>query len=111
MAPVIDDETSSPPNPEVILNHTISINCFVNGLPRPEVEWLLNGRPLDISTFNGRINYLSDGQQLEINYAEVEDTARYTCIASNEAGRSDKDFDLDVLGEKWIGNQEKISVA
>ena len=47
-----------------------------------------------------RYRILSGGRQLEIHRSEVIDTGRYTCIASNEAGTADRDFDLDVLGTK-----------
>ena len=45
---------------------------------------------------------MSEGRQLEISRAEVTDTARYSCIATNEAGVADKDFDLDVLGKHFM---------
>jgi len=40
----------------------------------------------------------ADGYGLTLLIANVGHTARYTCIATNEAGSADKDFDLDVLG-------------
>ncbi len=71
----------------------------MTGIPKPKVEWLKNGRPLDVTATNGRMRVLTDGRQLEISRAEVTDTGRYSCIATNEAGVADRDFDLDVLGE------------
>ena len=44
---------------------------------------------------------LGDGSQLEISGAQVEDSAAYTCIASNPAGRADRIFDLSVFGEDY----------
>jgi len=38
------------------------------------------------------------GRQLEIVNSELSDAGRYTCIAKNDAGIADRDFDLEVLG-------------
>ena len=49
--------------------------------------------------FYCRYRLLADNRHLQITGAQVTpDTARYTCIAMNEAGVADRDFDLDVLG-------------
>ena len=63
------------------------------------MKWLYHSRPLNISHFNGRVRILADGRQLEVQNAQVADSGRYTCIASNAAGVADKDFDLEVLGK------------
>ena len=30
---------------------------------------------------------------------QVSDTARYTCVATNDAGKSQQNFDLEILGK------------
>ena len=95
--PFIDLEQSTGLNPQVIVNQTAIISCFAIGIPSPTIKWLVNGQPL-VTTGSQQYRLLSDGRQLEIFKAEVPDSARYTCIASNEAGVADRDFDLDVHG-------------
>jgi len=63
------------------------------------VQWLLNGQPITVEG-SERYKLLTEGQQLEIKKSVVADTGRYTCVATNEAGVDDKDFDLDVLGNR-----------
>ena len=93
--PKINDNASTPINPQVVLNRTIILNCDVSGTPTPTIEWLVDGRPLNPGP---RFRLLSDNRQLEIVEAQVPDQARYTCIAKNPAGVANRDFDLDVLG-------------
>lgn len=98
--PKIDLNASTPGNPQVIINRTIILNCAVSGTPKPNIKWLVDGRPLVLGP---RFRLLSENRQLEIIRAEVPDQARYTCIASNPAGVADRDFDLDVLGRYPTG--------
>jgi hypothetical protein len=89
--------TSTSSNPQVIIGSTITIKCNVHGVPSPKVQWLLNNQALDAR--NKRYRILDNGYQLEIANTEISDSGRYTCIAKNDAGIVDRDFDLDVLGE------------
>ena len=82
-------------NPRVVINRTVLLECPVAGIPPPAVKWLKNGQPLQTDR---TVTLLSDGRQLEITSAQVTDTARYTCIASNEAGELQRNFDVEVLG-------------
>jgi Immunoglobulin I-set domain len=95
--PQINLTTSTSSNPQVIIGSTITIKCNVHGVPSPRIQWLLNNQALD--TRNKRYKMLDNGYQLEIANTEISDSGRYTCIAKNEAGIVDRDFDLDVLGK------------
>lgn len=79
----------------MVVNRTVLLECPVAGIPPPSVKWLKNGLPLETDRM---VTLLSDGRQLEISSAKVTDTARYTCIASNEAGELQRNFDVEVLG-------------
>jgi len=93
--PSIDD-ANVVDKPKVIQNRTVLLECPVSGIPPPEVTWLRNG---DALSLEAHMRLLSDGRQLEIRRAQEMDTARYTCIASNEAGQLEQNFHLQILGE------------
>ena len=53
-----------------------------------------NGEPLEVGP---GVRLLSSGRHVEIIRAQVSDTARYTCIAVNDAGELRRNYDLEVL--------------
>lgn len=46
-----------------------------------------------------RVRILSNGRYLQINNADLSDTASYTCVASNIAGKTTREFLLTVHGK------------
>lgn len=83
----------------VIQNHTIRLPCPARAIPPPQITWYKNGDELIEDDFDRRFRILDDGLELEISGAEVDDAARYTCIARNLAGEVEKMFDVDVYGQ------------
>lgn len=41
----------------------------------------------------------ANGGIVQIKHAQVSDTGRYTCVATNVAGEDEKDFDVNIQGE------------
>ncbi|XP_076455301.1 hemicentin-1-like isoform X2 [Babylonia areolata] len=87
------DESNVVYNPKTIADRWVVLECPVSGIPVPEVEWLLNGEPL-VQT--ERLKLINNNRQLEIDSARTSDTGLYTCIATNEAGQLERNFDLEV---------------
>ena len=83
-------------NLSVVVGRPIAINCPVNGIPTPKIVWYKDGAVLDVSERNYRL--LAAGRRLEITMAEVSDTGRYKCEATNVAGKTDREFQLNVQG-------------
>ena len=54
---------------------------------------------LDRNYLDSRLSISADEKVLTITISEVEDTARYNCVAENVAGQVEKSFDLDVHGK------------
>lgn len=96
--PTINVKLSTESNPQVVVGKSVVISCHVEGVSAPRIEWLFGGQPLDAGR---RHRLLSNGHQLEILDSEVSDTGRYSCVAKNEAGIADREFDLDVLGQYY----------
>lgn len=82
----------------VVVNHTASFFCPIEGDPMPVITWQKNGQ--ELLGDSERIFISEDGRNLTIDKADLLDTARYTCIARNEAGKTDKSFNLEVQGKK-----------
>lgn len=77
----------------------ITLKCEADGVPRPAISWMKDGRPLSTGR---KAQILNEGQLLRIHDAQVADTGRYTCIAVNVAGQADRKYDVNVHGEKKV---------
>ncbi|NWQ77372.1 HMCN1 protein, partial [Columbina picui] len=93
--------------------HGITLMCEVIGNPVPQITWVKDGQPLAEDEDH---RLLSSGRFLQITNAQVTDTGRYTCIASNTAGDKSKSYSLNVLvspsivGADSHGNAEDVTV-
>ncbi|KAG7487576.1 hypothetical protein MATL_G00024880, partial [Megalops atlanticus] len=92
----------------------VTLSCEVTGNPVPEISWLKDGQPL---VEDRRHQVLSHGRFLQISGAQVADTGRYSCLASNSAGDRSKHFNLNVLVSPTIagsdpgGSAEEVTVT
>ncbi|XP_059849711.1 hemicentin-1-like [Hypanus sabinus] len=88
----------------------VTLNCDAHGVPQPTLTWLKDGRP--VVSWQG-IQVEKGGQTLTIPEAQEHHTGRYTCLAVNAAGQSDRKFDLTVLVPPVIvgesGSLENVS--
>ncbi|KAM6456551.1 hemicentin-1 isoform 2-T2 [Liasis olivaceus] len=85
--------TSSSQNLSVLQNRQIILECKSDAVPLPVLTWLKDGEILEATP---RVRILSSGRYLQINNADLKDAANYTCVASNVAGRTTKEFVLAV---------------
>ncbi|XP_060069782.1 hemicentin-1-like [Ylistrum balloti] len=95
---VIGGDRGDIPIPEshtVRANETLTMHCTVEADPPPTIEWLKNGEQFTEEELS-HVRISLDGKKLVIPQAAVEDTALYTCVATNIAGSSQKEFDVDV---------------
>ncbi|CAB1323870.1 unnamed protein product, partial [Coregonus sp. 'balchen'] len=68
----------------------ITLQCEADGVPRPAVTWLKDGRPI---TGQRGAQVLNEGRLLQIKDAKVSDTGRYMCVVVNVAGQADGKHD------------------
>ncbi|XP_076872442.1 hemicentin-1 isoform X2 [Brachyhypopomus gauderio] len=87
----------------VVRGGSVTLPCEADGVPRPDITWLRDGRPLDVGV--GGAQVLDDGRLLRIQDAQVSDTGRYTCIAVNVAGQDDRRHDVTVHVPASISRQ------
>lgn len=102
---------------EILAGTTGELFCEVIGTPEPIVIWLKDGQILDIlphansksdiavydnhieeNQNEDHIEIIYNGRLLRIRNIRVDDSGRYTCIASNAAGTAEKNFEVEVLG-------------
>uniref|UniRef100_A0A8C5X6K5 Hemicentin-1 n=1 Tax=Malurus cyaneus samueli TaxID=2593467 RepID=A0A8C5X6K5_9PASS len=93
--------------------HGVTLTCEVTGNPTPQITWLKDGQALAKA---GDPRVVSSGQSLHISEAQLGDTGRYTCVASNTAGDRSRTYSLNVLvapsivGADTQGNAEDVTV-
>uniref|UniRef100_A0ABM5GDB4 Hemicentin-1 n=1 Tax=Pogona vitticeps TaxID=103695 RepID=A0ABM5GDB4_9SAUR len=85
--------TSSPQHLSVLKNRQIILECKSDAVPPPTITWLKDGEMLQATP---RVRILSSGRYLQINNADLSDTASYTCVASNIAGQTKREFVLSI---------------
>ncbi|KAE8293961.1 Hemicentin-1 Fibulin-6 [Larimichthys crocea] len=86
--------TTGPAERAVVLHKSISLECISNGIPPPSITWLKDSRPVD--TTQGHLKLESASRLLKITEARLEDSGRYTCLATNAAGEAQQHIRLSV---------------
>ncbi|XP_053523819.1 hemicentin-2 [Artibeus jamaicensis] len=82
-------------NVSVVANESVALECHSHAVPPPVLSWRKDGRPLEPRP---GVRLSADKALLEVDRAEVWDAGRYTCEALNQAGRSEKHYNLNV----WV---------
>lgn len=81
-------------------DNSVRLRCMVSAHPEPQITWYKNGEELRTEYGDsGKYQMSPDGRELLITDKNVEDTARYTCLARNLAGEAQRDFDVEVHGK------------
>ncbi|XP_042370765.1 hemicentin-1 [Plectropomus leopardus] len=86
--------TTGPAERSVVLHKPITLECISSGIPPPSITWLKDGRPVD--TTQGNLKLESAGRMLKVTEARLEDSGRYTCLATNAAGEAQQHIRLSV---------------
>ncbi|CAG5863670.1 unnamed protein product [Menidia menidia] len=98
--------TTGPAERSVILHKSVSLDCISSGIPPPTITWLKDGRPVD--TTKEHLKLQSAGRTLKITEARLEDSGRYTCLATNAAGEAQQHIQLSVHEPPRIASSGKI---
>lgn len=86
---------TAPNNTIAAEGESVRFACEAKGFPEPNLQWLVNGQPLEKAQPNYRRKV--SGTVLTIEELEKSDTAVYQCNASNVLGYAFRDFYLNVL--------------
>ncbi|KAH9364497.1 hypothetical protein HPB48_018687 [Haemaphysalis longicornis] len=85
---------SGPNNTDAAEEERVVFNCDAMGLPKPNLEWFVNGIPISSAKPNPRRTVL--GSVLTIDSLDKSDTAVYQCNASNPHGYAFRSFYINV---------------
>ncbi len=61
--------------------------CQTTGRPKPKVEWVLNGKPVQTTVNTTRVALADDGQELQISYLTEAYEGIYQCVVTNKVGQ------------------------
>ncbi|XP_069178633.1 LOW QUALITY PROTEIN: muscle M-line assembly protein unc-89 [Procambarus clarkii] len=86
---------------KVILGYPVRMEVKLGGSPRPEVQWLKDGQPVNLDGKHFKQIVDPDGTViLQIDSASEGDMGEFTCVAKNAEGDSRSSATLSVLGFK-----------
>jgi hypothetical protein len=70
--------------------------CEAKGVPKPAIQWIYNGKPIDQAAPNPRRTVQAN--KIVIKRLVKSDTGNYGCNATNSIGYVYKDVYVNVLG-------------
>jgi hemicentin len=85
--PSVDQSTA-----DLVVGSSLLVHCLATGVPDPLIHWERAG--LRIPS-NDSLGVFTVGT-LRINSVTMEDSGRYTCVASNVAGEDRTNYDVEV---------------
>ncbi|XP_030000348.1 hemicentin-1 [Sphaeramia orbicularis] len=79
------------------LNYTlgshVTLLCEASGVPMPSITWLKDGTPIESSL---QWQWSIRGNRLELGPLTLSHAGKYTCVAKNSEGQTQKDYKLTV---------------
>nr|XP_047909504.1 hemicentin-2 [Anser cygnoides] len=84
---------------QAVLHQPAALSCDTSAIPPPRLTWYKDGEPLAPGP---GVLILLGGRVLQLPAVREEDAGRYTCEASNEAGRDRVHYELEVLAAPAI---------
>ncbi|XP_023221211.1 hemicentin-1-like isoform X2 [Centruroides sculpturatus] len=79
---------------------SIQLLCPIYGQPFPTITWVKDGSSVEQTS---DITLLEKGRILHIYHSSDKNKGHYTCIAENEAGKTEKHYDVDIVVPPHIG--------
>ncbi|XP_040264776.1 hemicentin-1 isoform X1 [Bufo bufo] len=95
-------------NVSVLLSETLVLKCESNTVPPPVLTWYKDWSQL---VTRPGVKIYEDGSVLQIEDAQVKDTGRYSCEAVNIAGKTEKNFNVNILVPPKIKGSAEESVV
>uniref|UniRef100_A0AAX7U5F3 Ig-like domain-containing protein n=1 Tax=Astatotilapia calliptera TaxID=8154 RepID=A0AAX7U5F3_ASTCA len=97
-------------NTNVIEGESVTLECQISGHPTPIIMWFREDYKIE-SSIDFQITYENGFARLVIREAFAEDSGRFTCTATNEAGTVSTSCYLLVQVSEDIESREEIAVV
>lgn len=85
-------------NKTVTEGESVTLECYISGHPEPTVMWYREDYKIE-SSMDFQITFKAGLARLVIREAFAEDSGRFTCTATNEAGSVSTSCHLHVKGK------------
>ncbi|XP_012784766.2 hemicentin-2 [Ochotona princeps] len=95
-------------NVSVVAGKAVALACRSHAVPPPVLSWWKDGRPL---VPRPGVRLLEDDALLEVDAAQLRDAGRYTCEAVNQAGHSQKHYNLNVWVAPAFPSREPLTLT
>eukprot|EP00118_Oscarella_pearsei_P020948 m.232382 g.232382 ORF g.232382 m.232382 type:complete len:812 (+) comp40078_c0_seq33:147-2582(+) len=76
-------------------NSNVTLNCTVDGFPRLDIRWLVNGR----ENLSGQTNVFVSGRSLRIERISGNQRGQFECVGSNRYGSTNETASVFVQGD------------
>ncbi|XP_049450272.1 titin-like [Epinephelus fuscoguttatus] len=96
-------------NTNVTEGESVTLECQISGHPTPVIMWFREDYKIE-SSIDFQISYVNGFAQLVIREAFAEDSGRFTCTATNEAGTVSTSCYLLVQVSEDIEGREEMTV-
>ncbi|XP_070496401.1 vascular endothelial growth factor receptor kdr-like isoform X5 [Chironomus tepperi] len=78
------------------LGGTLTLDCFVSGLPTPSLIWNKDGEHFEMKENDTRISLVNNDMTLVFTVLKPEDSGYYECVAENRIAKEIKAIELNV---------------
>nr|CAD7197525.1 unnamed protein product [Timema douglasi] len=93
--PHVENPAESSTNQSVKLHRRLALRCPIVGFPQPKITWFKDGVAVYKESGNN-VHISSDGRQLHLMQAFVQNSGEYSCLAENSAGSNEVFFYVTV---------------
>nr|CAD7402180.1 unnamed protein product [Timema poppensis] len=93
--PHVENPAESSMNQLVKLHRRLALRCPIVGFPQPKITWFKDGVAVYKESGNN-VHISSDGRQLHLMQAFVQNSGEYSCLAENSAGSNEVFFYVTV---------------
>ncbi|XP_066949349.1 LOW QUALITY PROTEIN: muscle M-line assembly protein unc-89-like [Macrobrachium rosenbergii] len=88
--------TSTFPNQAKLPGREVKMSVKVDAVPKPDLTWFFNGKPLEADGDRIRVRRDGDGQTLLIKDCTYSDSGNYKVVAKNREGEVEHEASLEV---------------